>query len=328
MVFKLFGDTEAIYIHKRKGNTEDPYISITENIEVHQNTIFLKEIPEKYNKVKAYNGDTLLTEVEKRNDIKNTNQYFVDYKLGSLYSHSDMNNVTLRLEYKGTGVVLYPASRIYVGENTPEESLKNYLDRVKEHLLLIDGFDESTADVLRKIESIDNALESSDIDRLLENGDYAKSQGDYAKTETNRIKTEFGAIASNLSQLTNNATKATGDAVEATNNTIKATNDINNTIKNLVNKGDYSPTETYFPLNIVSYSGSSYMNVSSCTNIIPTDSSKWKVLSLKGAQGIQGLKGDKGDKGDTGAKGADGFGTKAQYDDIIARLTALEAPSA
>ena len=66
----------------------------------------------------------------------------------------------------------------------------------------------------------------------------------------------------------------------------------------------------------------------------------------KGAKGDPGAKGDKGDpgadgaqgpKGDTGAKGAkgdtgpagtdgaDGFGTEAQYNDIIARLEALEA---
>jgi hypothetical protein len=43
------------------------------------------------------------------------------------------------------------------------------------------------------------------------------------------------------------------------------------------------------------------------------------------------LKGEKGEKGDTGAKGAtgaagkDGFGTEAQYNDIITRLDALEA---
>ena len=36
----------------------------------------------------------------------------------------------------------------------------------------------------------------------------------------------------------------------------------------------------------------------------------------------------KGDKGDPGADGADGFGTEAQYNDIIARLEALEAPEA
>lgn len=38
-----------------------------------------------------------------------------------------------------------------------------------------------------------------------------------------------------------------------------------------------------------------------------------------GPQGKQGV------KGDPGAKGSDGFGTKAQYDDIIERLNALES---
>lgn len=43
---------------------------------------------------------------------------------------------------------------------------------------------------------------------------------------------------------------------------------------------------------------------------------------------IADLKGAKGDKGETGAKGADGFGTEEQYNDIIRRLEALEAPNA
>ena len=50
-----------------------------------------------------------------------------------------------------------------------------------------------------------------------------------------------------------------------------------------------------------------------------------------GADGAQGPKGDKGDAGAPGAPGADGadgFGTEAQYDDIIARLEALEGAAA
>ena len=43
-----------------------------------------------------------------------------------------------------------------------------------------------------------------------------------------------------------------------------------------------------------------------------------------GADGAKGAKGDKGDPGTPGADGADGFGTEAQYNDIIARLEALE----
>lgn len=45
---------------------------------------------------------------------------------------------------------------------------------------------------------------------------------------------------------------------------------------------------------------------------------------LNSLRGAKGAKGDKGDKGDTGERGADGFGTEEQYNDIIARLEALE----
>lgn len=45
---------------------------------------------------------------------------------------------------------------------------------------------------------------------------------------------------------------------------------------------------------------------------------------LQGPPGIDGKDGGQGPKGDTGEKGADGFGTEAQYNDIIARLEALE----
>ena len=47
-----------------------------------------------------------------------------------------------------------------------------------------------------------------------------------------------------------------------------------------------------------------------------------------GADGAQGPKGDTGAPGAPGADGADGFGTEAQYNDIIARLEALEGAAA
>ena len=49
--------------------------------------------------------------------------------------------------------------------------------------------------------------------------------------------------------------------------------------------------------------------------------------AAQGERGPEGPQGAKGDKGDPGADGADGFGTEAQYNDIIARLEALEAPA-
>ena len=47
-----------------------------------------------------------------------------------------------------------------------------------------------------------------------------------------------------------------------------------------------------------------------------------------GADGADGAQGPKGDAGAPGADGADGFGTEAQYNDIIARLEALEGAGA
>jgi len=61
------------------------------------------------------------------------------------------------------------------------------------------------------------------------------------------------------------------------------------------------------------------------------DVNEW-LESLKGERGEQGLPGPQGEQGPAGqdgtngTNGADGFGTEAQYNDIIARLEALENP--
>ena len=52
------------------------------------------------------------------------------------------------------------------------------------------------------------------------------------------------------------------------------------------------------------------------TGAVPTEADFHNLIDVAG---------EKGDKGDKGDPGADGFGTEAQYNDIIARLEALEA---
>lgn len=44
----------------------------------------------------------------------------------------------------------------------------------------------------------------------------------------------------------------------------------------------------------------------------------------QGPKGEDGVDGQQGTQGNPGADGKDGFGTEAQYNDIIARLEALE----
>lgn len=47
----------------------------------------------------------------------------------------------------------------------------------------------------------------------------------------------------------------------------------------------------------------------------------------KGDPGVAGPKGDPGAKGAKGDPGADGFGTEAQYNELVARIEALETPA-
>ena len=46
-----------------------------------------------------------------------------------------------------------------------------------------------------------------------------------------------------------------------------------------------------------------------------------------GEQGPPGEKGAKGDKGEPGADGKDGFPTEEQWNDLVARVEALETPT-
>ena len=47
----------------------------------------------------------------------------------------------------------------------------------------------------------------------------------------------------------------------------------------------------------------------------------------KGDPGAKGAKGDPGAVGPKGDPGADGFGTEAQYNELVARIEALETPA-
>lgn len=47
----------------------------------------------------------------------------------------------------------------------------------------------------------------------------------------------------------------------------------------------------------------------------------------QGPEGPQGPKGDQGEQGPAGADGADGFPTEAQWNDLVARVDALENPA-
>lgn len=70
--------------------------------------------------------------------------------------------------------------------------------------------------------------------------------------------------------------------------------------------GTYSPTNYYKSNNAVYYNGSSYVNTSACSGILPTFTSNWNILALAGTNGASGATGPQGPTGSTGASGSVG----------------------
>ena len=81
-------------------------------------------------------------------------------------------------------------------------------------------------------------------------------------------------------------------------------------IVSVVPKNDYDPTVTYERLNVVTYQGSSYIAKSTNTNVLPTNTDVWQLLSQKGATGAAGY---------TPVKGTDYF-TEEDIDDVVEEL--------
>lgn len=69
---------------------------------------------------------------------------------------------------------------------------------------------------------------------------------------------------------------------DSQNNNIKET--FKTLIDNLNHKGVYSSSTTYYPRNIVSYAGGSYMCIQQCTNIPPSNTLYWQQLTNPGLE--------------------------------------------
>lgn len=307
MFFSSYEESEFIHIKKRKGTEEDPYISIEENIEVYHNLIFLKEIPDKLEKVSVYLGENLLIEVDKPEKVDSAEKYYVDYRLGYVHLHSTKNGETLKFIYKGIGVTLYPATRIYMNGNILDKTLQDYIRRVEEHLDLIGNFDEDIAPFMERVLEIDETLDATTVPELIENGNRAQRNGDYARAEGDKVIAEINNLTA-LKQETANTINNARTTLEDMNEIITtgsesiteledAVADAQSVLENMTSKGTYSATVTYYPRNVVSYNGSGYMCTSESLNVLPTDATKWKLLVSRGTNGTNGAKGDKGDTG-------------------------------
>lgn len=83
-------------------------------------------------------------------------------------------------------------------------------------------------------------------------------------------------------------------------------------ISGLTWRGTYAAGITYAINDVVEYDNAGtktiYVSIEAGAGNVPTNTTYWNELPIRGARGDTGPKGDKGDKGDTGAQGPSGNG--------------------
>ena len=107
----------------------------------------------------TFPNDITMYEIDIKQQITSNKQYKVDYNYGIVYVHSDLEADIVYVNYRGKGVIKYPATRIYdTSENVPVDtakSLQHYIDRIKE--LKFEEFDPTKIYKINKIVAYNNS---------------------------------------------------------------------------------------------------------------------------------------------------------------------------
>src|SRR5690625_1024258 len=98
----------------RRGTPDDPYVDKLDSLPVINNQITLLEIPSQSHKVQI-SGYTEIDPITYNYNKKKleSDEFLVDYQNGNIQFNPSEDGKTLLCSYKGRGLILYPASRIY-----------------------------------------------------------------------------------------------------------------------------------------------------------------------------------------------------------------------
>ena len=128
----------AIVAQRRKGTDDDPFVNITETFVVKENKVLLSEVPDRFNKVLVKDNSNGKVYFEVFDDsVLDADHYRVDYSMGFVEFANSENNKALEFSYSGTGIYLFPASRVWTKLN-----LSNNVAQTLEDMLTIDGLNE------------------------------------------------------------------------------------------------------------------------------------------------------------------------------------------
>lgn len=225
-----FEYSNLLFIQWRTGSVDDPYVDLVENRKISKNTIVLHEIPDEVYRVRITGYTEQTMEQYKKTKTIGLNEFVVNYNVGFVLFNEARNGTTLTITYKGRGVIMYPAERIYYDHQESETITKTLQDlAVLGEIALINV--GSLDDLQEKIDlavATKSILESQTEtgDDLITSLQSSISTGNTAKTNLDTSTSTANTARTNLNTSITNATDIIAEI--ATGEQLKT--DLNSTI--------------------------------------------------------------------------------------------------
>ena len=211
---EYFFYNDPVKIIWRKGTPDDPYRDIIDNLVVVDNRTVLSEIPDEFHRVQIEGYTELIQDKWDSPRRPQESEFIVNYQNGVITFHETKNAEVVTAEYKGRGIIQYPAERIYIHTPNPYtiDNLQHFIEFLTQAKIEID---EALLDVYEATQYANNAANFAN-----EQGNYAQQQGDIV----NNLITNANVILDNCEEATEDAIEATGLALDAKNQAIYAKN--------------------------------------------------------------------------------------------------------
>ncbi|MCP1185113.1 hypothetical protein [Paenibacillus sp. 1781tsa1] len=164
---------DPLTIISRNGTPQDPFVDRADSLPVINGLITLLELPSPTDKVNIAGFVEVDQEVFENRRVLNEHEFLVHYGMGTIQFHSSQEGKAHLCRYKGRGLIMYPASRIYaMVKRNPDVviTLQDYIDQIQTKIdenqialgLIEDAIKESQAQTDLSKVSTDKANQAAD----------------------------------------------------------------------------------------------------------------------------------------------------------------------
>lgn len=125
---------DPVTIISRSGTPQDPYVDRADSLPVINGMITLLELPSPTDKVNIAGFVEIDQEVFENRPYLNEHEFLVHYGMGVIQFHQSQEGKAQLCRYKGRGLIMYPASRIYaMVTRNPDvvTTLQDYIDQIQ-----------------------------------------------------------------------------------------------------------------------------------------------------------------------------------------------------